>query len=153
LNITVPLGDLVNVRSGPGVRYPVVGQLSQEQSAPITGKSADEAWWRIMFESQQGWVAAEFVQITGDPSAVPVVNVPLLPMIVVPPGDVVNLRAGPSVDEPVILRMGPRQSALISGKSHDGRWWKIRMGNLVGWVSAQFVRITGDTSTVPVVSR
>ncbi len=37
LSTSVPLGDLVNVHSGPDVRYPVIGQLAQEQSAPLTG--------------------------------------------------------------------------------------------------------------------
>ncbi len=73
-------------------------------------------------------------------------------MVVVPAGDVVNVRGGPGTDYTIVLRLGPQQSALIVGKSGDGAWWQIRLGNLIGWVSARVVRVTGDISNIPVIS-
>jgi N-acetylmuramoyl-L-alanine amidase len=150
VNVVVPLGDLVNVRSGPGVRYSIVGQLAQEQSAPVTGKSEDEQWWQIVFQGQPGWVAIDFVQVTGDPTAVPAVAVPVLTEAIVPRGDIVNVRSGPGTEYPVNARLRQFQSALIVGKSADGLWWQVRVGALAGWLSARYVRTVGDTSSVPV---
>ncbi len=58
----------LNIRSGPGVNYPVIGGLPAGQSAPITGKSSDGLWWRIVFPgstSGQGWVSAQPQLSTG----------------------------------------------------------------------------------------
>ncbi len=52
----------LNVRSGPGTNYPVIGGLPAGQSASITGKSGDGLWWQIVFPgspSGQGWVSAQ----------------------------------------------------------------------------------------------
>jgi uncharacterized protein YgiM (DUF1202 family) len=52
----------LNVRSGPGVNYPIIGGLLAGQSAPITGKSGDGQWWQIVFPlntNGQGWVSAQ----------------------------------------------------------------------------------------------
>jgi anionic cell wall polymer biosynthesis LytR-Cps2A-Psr (LCP) family protein/uncharacterized protein YraI len=150
VSVVVPLGDLVNVRSGPGVRYAVVGQLAQEQSAPVSGKSEDGQWWQILFQGNPGWIAVDFVQVTGDPANVPTVKVPVLPEAVVPRGDIVNVRSGPGIEHAVVARLRQYQSALIVGKSADGQWWQVRVGALEGWLSAQYVRTVGDVSSVPV---
>lgn len=55
----------VNIRSGPGREYPVIGQLEQGQSAQVEGISEDGIWLAIAFlgsEDQRGWVAANYVQ-------------------------------------------------------------------------------------------
>jgi uncharacterized protein YraI len=55
----------VNIRTGPGKEFAVVGSLKQGVAAEIVGKSADGLWWAIPFndaESGRGWVSVEFVQ-------------------------------------------------------------------------------------------
>jgi anionic cell wall polymer biosynthesis LytR-Cps2A-Psr (LCP) family protein/uncharacterized protein YraI len=150
VSISVPLGDLVNVRSGPDVRYPVIGQLAQEESAPLTGQTQDGQWWQVAFKGKVGWVASEFVQVSGDSSAVPTINAAPATQAIVPPHDVVNVRSGPGTDYRIITRLTAGQSALIIGKSADGEWWQIRIHNSAGWVSAPYVRVEGDTASVPV---
>ena len=39
--------DYVNVRTGPGTNYPVLGVAAPGASAAITGKSSDGAWWQV----------------------------------------------------------------------------------------------------------
>ena len=54
----------LNVRSGPGTDYPVVGRLPRGERALINGKSVDGSWWRIEFPSgtgAYGWVSAYYV--------------------------------------------------------------------------------------------
>ena len=55
----------VNIRTGPGTVYPIVGQMLQGQSAEAIGVSPDRAWWIVNFPAApggQGWVAAGFVR-------------------------------------------------------------------------------------------
>jgi anionic cell wall polymer biosynthesis LytR-Cps2A-Psr (LCP) family protein/uncharacterized protein YraI len=148
--VHVPLGDQVNVRTGPGVRYAVLGQLNEEQFAALAGKSEDGQWWQIQFQGQLGWVAADFVQVIGDTAAIPVVKAAAQPEAVVPRGDVVNVRSGPGVEYGILMRLRQRQSALIIGKSADGEWWKIQLGRGAGWIATRYVTTVGDTSGVPV---
>jgi len=53
---------VVNVRSGPGMGYHVVGQLAPWQVAQVTGVSADRYWYRIVcpfYCSTECWVSSQ----------------------------------------------------------------------------------------------
>ncbi len=52
----------LNVRSGPGLDYPVIGKLAAGQSVQVSAKDATGAWWQIEYPSGsggQGWVSAD----------------------------------------------------------------------------------------------
>lgn len=51
----------MNVRSGPGVNYTVIGYATSGQEFDITGKNADGTWWRIDFEGENAWIYAPYV--------------------------------------------------------------------------------------------
>jgi uncharacterized protein YgiM (DUF1202 family)/type II secretory pathway pseudopilin PulG len=70
---------IVNVRSGPGASYPLIGKLKKGDRRPILGKSDDSKWWQIPFENQLGWVAADFTDVQTGTNAVPVISVAPLP--------------------------------------------------------------------------
>ncbi len=56
----------VNVRSGPGAEFPVLGQALQGQRLAIIGRDLDGLWWQICcFDGQTGWLAAEVVRAEG----------------------------------------------------------------------------------------
>jgi uncharacterized protein YraI len=64
---------LVNVRSGPGVDFPVVDSLDAGENAAITGKNGTAEWWEIALDGgQSGWVLAQLVTTSGDVSTVAV---------------------------------------------------------------------------------
>jgi anionic cell wall polymer biosynthesis LytR-Cps2A-Psr (LCP) family protein/uncharacterized protein YraI len=148
---SVPLGDQVNLRAGPGVRYAIISTLSQEEWAQITGKNDAGDWLRVKYQGRTGWLATEFVRVSGDLEIAPVIGVAQQVEAVVQPGDYVNVRTGPSVDYNSIGMLTANQSALVIGKSADGKWWQVRMGVVTGWISADYVEIRGNPSTIPVV--
>ena len=41
----------LNLRSGPGTTYPVIGSLFGGQIAPVSGITADGGWWRVICPS------------------------------------------------------------------------------------------------------
>jgi anionic cell wall polymer biosynthesis LytR-Cps2A-Psr (LCP) family protein/uncharacterized protein YraI len=153
---SVPLGDQVNVRTGPGVPYPTIGMLDEEQTAPVNGKSDDGQWLQISFKSGFGWIATGYVRVTGDPASIPIVAAPPLPKPMVTARIIarvsLNIRTGPGVNYSLAGRMRAGQAATIIGRSADGRWWQIRYGNVVGWVAAAYVRQTGDVSNTQVTN-
>ncbi|MCX6019442.1 MAG: LCP family protein [Chloroflexi bacterium] len=69
----VPAGDFVNLRTGPGVNYRVIGMLNQKQSASIVGRSSDKRWWQVRTaRGTLAWLATAYVRVTGDASNIPV---------------------------------------------------------------------------------
>jgi hypothetical protein len=52
----------VNIRSGPGVNYPVIGALNANTPVRIVGRNADTSWWQIeITPGSIGWVASSVV--------------------------------------------------------------------------------------------
>jgi hypothetical protein len=50
----------LNVRTGPGTAFPVIGRLSDGESAEIVGRDEGGFWWQIVFPDANnlGWIAA-----------------------------------------------------------------------------------------------
>jgi PKD repeat protein len=122
----------LNVRSGPGVNYPIVGVLLTGQSAEISGVSADGGWWQILFPGAPGgvgWVSAPFVtsQNTGN---VPVVAAPPAPQ---PTATPVPLAA--AAQPPTAIISGPGQAGQNQSIVFDGNSSTASAGhNIVGFV-------------------
>ncbi len=73
--------DGVNVRTGPGTAYEVIGMVPFGTSGELVGKSADGTWWAALAPNAPnaiGWVSAAFISAT-DADNVPVLPAPALP--------------------------------------------------------------------------
>lgn len=80
---TATAADYVNVRTGPGTSYAVLGVASPGASAEVSGKSADGGWWQVKIPTTytstgSGWVSAGYVY-TQNTENVPVVEASALP--------------------------------------------------------------------------
>lgn len=71
----VVIADVLNVRSGPGTAYPVIGSVRSSQKLTLTGKSEDGKWWQIVLNGKPGWVAGQWVTTAGAVEGLPVVKV------------------------------------------------------------------------------
>jgi heat shock protein HslJ/uncharacterized protein YraI len=83
--VTAPNG--VNVRSGPGTNFPILGTAPFGTEGEIIGRSADGRWWAAAVPSApggMGWVSADFVAVT-DAGDVPIIASPPPPVFVPPP--------------------------------------------------------------------
>jgi heat shock protein HslJ len=73
--------DGVNVRSGPGTVYPIVGGLDQGDRLEIVGRSADFLWWATPWGASStgiGWVSGQYVNAF-NVAGIPVLPAPPLP--------------------------------------------------------------------------
>jgi len=76
----------LNVRTGPGTAYPVIGVLSQGDVVEVVGKNAtgpsinsgQSTWLQIAYNERQAWIAAAYVDLTGSLAEVPEVVAPSL---------------------------------------------------------------------------
>ena len=73
----------INVRGGPSTDYPSFGIAPTGSQATVIGVSEDGTWWVVSVSTQlapdgQGWVSADFVEVT-NADDVPVIPAPPLP--------------------------------------------------------------------------
>ena len=66
----------VNIRSGPGLNFEVIGTLNANTARPIVGRNSDASWWQIKItEEQVGWVSGTVVTASNT-NNVPLVESP-----------------------------------------------------------------------------
>ena len=85
-NITTT--TLANVRSGPGVNYPVAGSIPQGGSAHVAGKNADGSWWYIDFPGAAGgyaWIAGIVTTSACIPATLAIIAAPPAPAVIAQP--------------------------------------------------------------------
>jgi hypothetical protein len=75
----------VNVRSGPGVDYPVIGGLYPNQTVDLTGINAAGTWWQIAYPPGtigRGWATGLAQYTRADIfQVIPVIPAPPLPVL------------------------------------------------------------------------
>jgi hypothetical protein len=74
--ITINIGTVtgvtsyLNVRTGPGENFKIVGSLKNKQEVEVFGKSEDGKWWSLVSGNPQGddtdgqWVSASYLTVT-----------------------------------------------------------------------------------------
>ncbi len=80
--------DYVNLRSGPGSDYLLLGTVAPGATGEVTGKSQDGTWWQVkvptsFYSPGLAWVSADWV-VTSNTGEVPVVTAPAPPPTAVP---------------------------------------------------------------------
>ncbi len=137
----------VNIRSGPGVNYTVIGTLNANTAMAVTGRNAEGSWWQIRITSDTtGWVAGSVVQASHT-GQVPVVDAP-------PPPVQSSVAPQPAADARLPEPEKPEYQYEPTGWYDDGNAGLTRfMGDIVDVsgnpVNGVFVMAKcGDFSTV-----
>ena len=64
--IAVVNEDLINIRRGPGLQYPVLKLGMRGDQYTLIGRSADDEWWQICcIEELPGWITQQYVDADG----------------------------------------------------------------------------------------
>jgi hypothetical protein len=105
------VAPIVNVRSGPSVAYPIIGQVRQDERYDIIGRNEAFTWWQICcVNGQQGWITTQLTAPGGATDNVPIVtppDVPPTPFPAATPIDTPLPTATPGPFRPVQLAEGP----------------------------------------------
>lgn len=71
----VQASNALNVRSGPGVAYPIVAALNTGEQAEILAKNPEGDWWQIALPAGgSGWVFGQLVTTAGDTAAIAIAS-------------------------------------------------------------------------------
>jgi hypothetical protein len=71
----------VNLRSGPGLNFPIIGFLFAGQPIRVIGASQDNRWFFVENSFLQAWVAGSVVAVTGPCTALPLIPAPAVPPV------------------------------------------------------------------------
>ena len=147
----------VNLRSGDGPEYTIVGQVEGGDQLFVTGRNSDRSWWFVRVGDIRGWVNGELVAVRGDLTAAPEVPVfgeffpPRLFIFTDQP-----IRTLPVDNAFVVCEVAGGLEYEIIGKNQRGSWFLVRAdcgGTLAeGWISGELgaVRNSGDLP-IPIV--
>ncbi|MEA5058445.1 MAG: SH3 domain-containing protein [Candidatus Pelethousia sp.] len=136
----------VNVRSGPGTNYPIIGIASRGNTYLLLGQSG--LWYKVNFGSKTGYISARYFlassmgQISQPTSPIPESGQGLI----VNCRHSVNVRNGPSTDYPII-GFAPKGAAYtVTGRF--GVWYKIEFGSNTGYISARYFSVSSSASVL-----
>lgn len=135
----VVTGNVVNVRSGPGLNYQVVTKTEAGQGLSVVNKSGE--WLQVrLYNGKEGWIRQDLVKIT---AAAPAASSTRYGKINT---KVLNVRSGPGTNYALVTKIGQDEIHQIL-EEKDG-WYKIALG----WVSGDYVvPAAAPASSAPVV--
>ncbi len=61
--LTLTARTSLNIRSGPGVTFAILGRLPYLQSAQILGRNSATTWYQIQYGALTGWVSGFYVDL------------------------------------------------------------------------------------------
>lgn len=115
--------DEINVRTGPGMRYPILWQYRRE-GLPVEIIDEFENWRRIRdFEGAEGWVNQ--VLLSGRRSVIIDADTPVI------------VRRRPRADSPPVVRLAPSHIAGL--ESCEAEWCAISSEGFEGWTQRKFL--------------
>ena len=141
-------GSAVNVRSGPGTGYAVLGSVNQGQSFSVTGVSG--GWYKIDYNGATGYISGDYLSLGGD--SMTAAPAPAAPQTAaeqgtgVITGNYVRMRSGPSTGYAVLGTYNTGAKMTITGQSGD--WYAVSCDGKMGYVYKQYLSQSGVTANV-----
>ena len=166
---TVTSKTYVNVRTGPGLFYPILFVAPPGSTGKAIGITSDGAWYAVELPPERsstrtGWVSADYV-VPENTAGLPVVPIPPPPPEIPAPTpepeeptvtttDVLNVRNGPSNQCESYGKVSTGTKAEAIGVSADGGWYAVIIPDDVapdgiGWLNANYLT-TSNTENLPV---
>jgi uncharacterized protein YraI len=128
--------DSVNLRSGPGTKYRVIRVIPAGDSLKITG-SYSHGFYPVRYDGAKGWVSEDYLVMPR-------------PIGSARATDSVNLRAGPSTRQAILLTIPSGAGLKITGSLSKG-FYPVRYQGIKGWVYADYLapgkRGSGSSTT------
>ncbi|WKZ48149.1 MAG: SH3 domain-containing protein [Anaerolineales bacterium] len=135
----------LNVRSGPGTTFGVVGLLKKDEVVKGLATSADGGWAQILRESDnlKGWSSKQYLMLTTPPTTPPPPPPPTEEWFKVT-ASALNVREGPGTQFQSIGLLYRNEVVQRLATSDDGNWYRIKRNydGLTGWSSKDFFEPT-----------
>jgi uncharacterized protein YraI len=144
--------SLLNLRDAPTLTAPILLKLKRGETHPVTGRSADSAWARLLVGATTGWASARHLTFSADFNTVPVVDTGIAPPAAPQPTGVrgrvlgnLRIREAPTIRSARVGLLPWGAEMDILGKNRGHSWYMVSYGGVVGWSSAPWIRIVQGT--------
>ena len=134
-------GTTLNVRSGPGTSYSIIGSLKHNDKITITGESS--GWYKLNYSGKAGYVSKAYIILDG--STQPPTAPQTKTVYVNTPGSTLNVRSGAGTSHAIIgsLKHGDKITVTDDG----GDWYKLTYSGKTGYVNKAFTKADNPTTT------
>jgi len=127
-------GMTLNVRSGPGTTYSILGTLKHGEKITVTDENS--SWYKLTYNGKTGYVSKSYVK--DEPvSATPQAPAEKTGTVNSPTG--LNVRSGPGTTYSIVG--GLSNGAKVTITDQSGSWYKIKYGASEAWVSSSYVKV------------
>ncbi|AXI32278.1 hypothetical protein CIB87_25905 [Priestia megaterium] len=126
----------LNVRSGAGTNYGIIGSVVKDQTLSVVSKSG--SWYKINYNGRTGYVSSDYVQSSGTATS-PAENITYIVT-----ASTLNVRSGAGTNYASIGSVTKGQKLSVVSKS--GGWYKINYNGRTGYVSSDYVQSSGTTT-------
>lgn len=154
---------LLNVRTGPGANFAIVGKLGNGTGINLIGRNADNSWVQMNIPNGvSGWVSSRYIASSVYIAGLPVTSnsgtTPNFPPPVSVGGQTgiitasgLNVRYGPGVNFGLFDRLRGGETVSLVGRNAGGNWLLVQLASgLSGWVNAGFVSTSYPLGNLPV---
>lgn len=156
----------LRVRTGPGLNYEILGLLRYKVTIVLLGRNRAGTWLLTQLDDgRQVWVSSRWVKVSRARfRRLPLIAIPTRTPVFVNPSSFVvpsqgqgvgtanvamlNAYSEPSQDATVVGMLPRGTEMLVLGKSTDGNWYYVEIGDNRVWVPATYVslnKINGST--------
>ncbi|MET3690266.1 L,D-peptidoglycan transpeptidase YkuD (ErfK/YbiS/YcfS/YnhG family) [Priestia megaterium] len=126
----------LNVRSGAGTTYGIIGSVVKGQTLSVMSKSG--SWYKINYNGRTGYVSSDYVQTSGTTTP------PAESTTYTVTASTLNVRSGAGTNYVSIGSVTKGQKLSVVSKS--GSWYKINYNGRTGYVSSDYVQTSGTTT-------
>lgn len=127
----VVTGEILNLREGPGLSYPILATLKEGDSLSVIEKAGD--WIHVKAGNKEGWVASWLTASKPETEEIKTEK------LIISQVDHLNIRAEPSLSATVLAQLSSGDEANYIKSQND--WIQIQFGTITGWVSTSYVTI------------
>ena len=146
---TIKVNGALNVRSGAGTSYSVIGSLSNGAKVEIVETSG--SWYKIKYGSGYGYVSKDYVTVSStsnsDSSSSSNNNTSTTTTQsgTVKVNGALNVRSGAGTSYSVIGSLS--NGAKVEIVETSGSWYKIKYGSGYGYVSKDYVTVSSTSNS------
>lgn len=149
---TITTGSL-NVRSGPGLGFNVLGQVHLGQVVTLLGRNSAGTWVKIPTYGglSEGWISVAYIQANIAISNLPIINTSTSSNTTVVNVNVANVRSGPGLEYTSVTTVNWGTTVTLIGRNSASTWLKVQLTNgTQGWIHASLITTSVGIHTLPI---